>query len=804
MGTPAVMATAGVATFTGISLDKVGTGYTLVASGASLVSATSSEFDITPAAASQLVFATQPLSAVAGSFLSPAVRVEARDAFDNVDTAFDGDITVAIATDPGGATLSGTLVVAATAGVVSYADLSLDKVGTGYTLSASASGMTSVTSAPFNITPAAATRVAFFVQPVSTPAGQFITPAVVVEAQDPFGNRATSYSGAITLELGNNPGPSTLSGSLSGPAINGARAFGDLMLDRTAMGYTLVATATGLASATSQSFDVLPGAATSLVFAIQPSDTVAGAAITPAVRVEVRDSQGNLVPSFNENITITIGTNPGAATLGGTATQAASGGVALFADLTLDHQGSGYKLNATGTGVSSAVSNAFNITPGAATKLAVSQQPTLSVAGEPIAPPVQIAVEDDFGNRVPTYTGDITIALQANPGSGTLGGTTTVAAMSGVASFADLTIDRAATGYTLRATATDLTMVDTAAFDVISGSASAIAFTTQPTDAAAGEPFSPAVVVTVRDSQGNTDPTFAGNITLSITNPGSATLAGTISVLVANGTATFDNVSIDKVGLDYTLTATAAGVPSATSATFDITSAPASTYVQTGLAANVAAATTQAVVFTAHDQFGNVVTDYDGTANLTSTDPDFEGPATVTFTDGVAASVDLVFHTMGTQMVTLTDATTASITATFDTNVMAVEAPTVRITTPTDGAEVGGNMVEITATGTTASAATVMKMEIFVDGTLLEEGDSAPFTATWDASGLAIGSSHILQARLTDSEGNIAESAEVHVTISEAADDGCCSAGGDPTSPLALAGFVLGAVLLRRRRRRVA
>jgi uncharacterized protein (TIGR03382 family) len=801
MGTPMVMATAGVATFSGVSLDKVGTGYTLVAAGTGLVSATSSAFNITPAAASQLVFATQPLSAVAGSFLSPPVRVEARDAFDNIDTAYTGNITVAIGTNPGGATLSGTLSVAAVAGVVSYADLSLDKVGTGYTLSASASGMTSVTSAMFNITPAAATRLAFAVQPVNTPAGQFITPAVVVEAQDPFGNRATAFSGAITVAIGSNPGPSTLSGSLSGPAINGARSFSDLMLDRTAMGYTLTAVATGLASATSQSFDVLPGAATSLVFTVQPSDAVAGAVITPAIRVEVHDSSGNVVPTFTGNITISIGTNPGNATLGGTATQAATAGVALFNDLTLDHQGSGYRLNATGTGVSSAVSAAFNITPGAAARLAVSQQPTLTVAGQPITPAVQIAVEDNFGNRVPTFTGNISIALQTNPGSGTLGGTTTVAASSGVASFTNLTIDRAAVGYTLRATSTGLTMVDTVAFDVISGSAAALAFTVQPGDVVAGVAFSPAVVVSVRDSQGNVDPTFAGNITLAISNnPGSATLAGTISVLVANGTATFDNVSLDKVGVDYTIAATAAGVPAVTSAAFDVTPAAASTYAQTGLPANVAAATTQAVVFTAHDQFGNVATGYDGTANLSSTDPDFEGPATVTFTDGVAASVNLVFHTMGTQMVTLTDGTTASITATFDTNVTAVDAPTVRITTPTDGAEVGGNMVQISATGTTASAATVMKIEIFVDGTLLDEGDSVPFSASWDATGLAIGSEHTLQARLTDSEGNIAESAEVHVTISEAADDGCCSAGGDPTSPLALAGFVLGAVLLRRRR----
>ncbi|HUQ06163.1 MAG TPA: Ig-like domain-containing protein [Kofleriaceae bacterium] len=801
LGTAVATASGGVAIFNDVALDKVGVDYTLVASAGGLVSATTQAFDITPAAASQLVFATQPLDATAGAFLSPPVRIEARDAFDNVDTSFTGTITIALGANPGSSTLSGDLVVDSVAGVTSFVDLSLNRVGTGYTLSASASGMTAVTSAPFAISPAAASQLAFFVQPSNVPAGQFMAPAVQVEARDPFGNRASAFNGAITLALGANPGPSTLTGTLSGPATAGLRTYSDLLLDRTANGYTLVASASGLASATSSTFDVMPGAATTLVFVVQPSDTVAGASITPAVRLEVHDAQGNVVPSFTGQVTVAIGNNAGNATLMGTAMRAATAGVTLFDDLALDHQGSGYTLIATANGVTSAISTAFNITPGAAARLAVSQQPTLSIAGLAITPAVQIAAEDNFGNRVPTFTGNITIALQTNPSGGTLSGTTTVAASAGVASFTTLAIDRAAVGYTLRATSSGLTMVDTVAFDVISGSAAALAFGVQPADVVAGVAFAPSVTVTVRDSQNNVDPTFNGAIMLSISNnPGSATLAGTISVLVVSGTATFTNVSLDKVGADYTLAATAAGVPAVTSSAFDVTAAAAATYTQSGLNANVPAAVAQAVTFTAHDQFGNVATGYDGTANLTSTDTDLEAPTTVTFTDGVSAVTNLEFHTSGVQMVTVTDQTTSSVTATFDTNVGMVDAPTVRITTPSDGDEVGGNMVAISATGTVASTATIVSIEIFVDGTSVGEGDSVPFNATWDASGLAIGSPHAITAVLTDSEGNEVTSEEVIVTIM-ANEDGCCSAGGDPTSPLTLAGMVLLGVLVRRRRR---
>ncbi|KAB2904391.1 MAG: hypothetical protein F9K40_06960, partial [Kofleriaceae bacterium] len=224
-------------------------------------------------------------------------------------------------------------------------------------------------------------------------------------------------------------------------------------------------------------------------------------------------------------------------------------------------------------------------------------------------------------------------------------------------------------------------------------------------------------------------------------------------------------------------------------------------YVQSGLAANVPAAIAQAVTFTAHDAFGNVATGYGGTANLTSTDAELEAPATVTFTAGVAAAAELAFHTPGVQMVTLTDQTTASVTATFDTNVMAVPAPTVEITFPADGDEVGGDMVEISATGAVGAGATLVSIEILVDGVVIGEDTAVPFSAIWDASGEPIGSAHVLTARITDSEGNVATSAEVTVTIM-ANEDGCCSAGGDPTSPVTLAGMVLLAVLVRRRRRR--
>ena len=60
-------------------------------------------------------------------------------------------MTIAIGTNSGGGTLSGTLTVAAVAGVATFNNLSIDRPGAGYTLTAAGAGLTGATSSPFNI-----------------------------------------------------------------------------------------------------------------------------------------------------------------------------------------------------------------------------------------------------------------------------------------------------------------------------------------------------------------------------------------------------------------------------------------------------------------------------------------------------------------------------------------------------------------------------------------------------------------------------------------------------------------------------
>jgi hypothetical protein len=232
----------------------------LTATATGFTGATSAPFDITGAPAVQLVFTVQPSNTAAGATITPAVEVTAVDALGNRATSFSGDVSVAIETNPAGGTLSGTTTVAAVEGVATFADLSIDRVGSGYTLAATATGLSGATSAPFAITTGTtgARLLAFTVQPSSATAGATITPAVQVTAQNDYGNTATNFTGPVTVAIGTNPAGGTLSGTITVAAVAGVATFADLSIDRSGTGYTLTATATALHGAWSAAFDITP------------------------------------------------------------------------------------------------------------------------------------------------------------------------------------------------------------------------------------------------------------------------------------------------------------------------------------------------------------------------------------------------------------------------------------------------------------------------------------------------------------------------------------------------------------------
>jgi hypothetical protein len=92
-----------------------------------------------------------------------------------------------------------------------------------------------------------------------------------------------------------------------------------------------------------------------------PAGSIAAGASFDLV-VAAEDPFGNVDPTYSGTEALFLASNPGGATLGGTTTAAASGGMATFSGLTLDRGGDAYTLQVTGPGLAAAVTGPMTVT----------------------------------------------------------------------------------------------------------------------------------------------------------------------------------------------------------------------------------------------------------------------------------------------------------------------------------------------------------------------------------------------------------------------------------------------------------
>src|SRR6185312_15205485 len=99
--------------------------------------------------------------------------------------------------------------------------------------------------------------------------------------------------------------------------------------------------------------------------------------------------------------------------------------------------------------------------PGAAAQLLITSQPPSSVtAGSPFG--FTVTAEDAEGNVASSFDGSQTVTVASGPG-GTLGGTLTLSATSGLASFSGLNLKLAGSGYVLAVSSGTLAAATTSA-----------------------------------------------------------------------------------------------------------------------------------------------------------------------------------------------------------------------------------------------------------------------------------------------------------------------------------------------------
>ena len=197
-----------------------------------------------------------------------------------------------------------------------------------------------------------------------------------------------------------------------------------------------------LTPATATSVTVTAGTATKLGITQTPVGGASGAALATQPLVAIQDASGNTITTDNTTqVTVAISAGVGGA-LGGTLTRTAAAGIVTFDDVTLAGTvGENYDLQFTSSPVlTPATATSVTVTAGTATKLGITIQPVGGTSGAALTTQPSVAIQDAQGNTVITdNTTQVSVAISSGVG-GSLGGTTTVTAVSGVVDFTTVTL----------------------------------------------------------------------------------------------------------------------------------------------------------------------------------------------------------------------------------------------------------------------------------------------------------------------------------------------------------------------------
>lgn len=436
------------------------------------------------------------------------------------------------------------------------------------TLTATASGVATLVTFGATATSGPAAKLAITTQPNTGTAGAVLDP-VVVTVKDALGNTSASYTGTVTMTFGANPGGGVLSGTTTATAVAGVATFPALRIRQAATGYTLVASAASLASATTNTFAVTAAPASTLALVSGAGQGgFAGSTLPDPIVVIVSDSVGN--PVAGKTVTFSAAgdgsVSPASAVTGanGTASTKWTLGSAVGFQL-MNVAGTGLTPNPLGVGASAAP----------LAQLQFVAQPNNATAGVLMSPPITVRGINAAGATDTLFSGNVTLAFGSNPSGATLAGTLTVAAYRGVATFSTLRVRKAGSGYTLAASASGWGSATSTSFNIAAAPAASVAVSsgnaqTGPTSAALTTPL----VALVTDSTGN--PVSGVTVTWSTTggslSPASSTtnasgLASSVWTLGPAGGAQSASATVSPL-TPASFTATAVAPPAAYSKTW--------------------------------------------------------------------------------------------------------------------------------------------------------------------------------------------------------------------------------------------
>ena len=550
----------------------------------------------------QLVFTVQPPTSVAAGATLGAngVQISIENASGTVISADSSTVTLTLSSGTF-STGSNTVTAMAVNGVATFSNLVIPSPGS-YTLVASDGTLPSTSSNNFTVTGPTAAKLAFAAQPGTSAVGTAISPAVTVNVETSAGAVVSGNTSTVTLTLHG----STFTGggtTVSVAAINGVATFSNLTIASAATCY-FTATDGSLTSATSNSFTVTGPTPAKLAFATQPSATITGIAVKPAVVVDVESSAGAVSTTDSSTVTLTL---HGSTFTGGgtTVSVAAVKGIATFSNLVISTPGAACYFTAADGSLTTDTSTTFAVSGPTPAKLVFGKQPSTSAVGVAISPAVVVDVESSTSAISTSDSSTVTLTLHGSTFAG--GGTTaSVSAVNGVATFASLVIASSTTCYFTAADGS-LTAATSSRFVVNGPVPAQLAFGVQPTNTLAGAAIKPAVVVDVESTSGAVSTTDKSTVTLTIHGGTFASGATTVSVAAVKGVATFSSMVVDTASSGYTFTASDGALTGTTSSAFSVVPAAVSSAMSTVTVSSATAGVGSTVTLTlqAKDTFGD-------------------------------------------------------------------------------------------------------------------------------------------------------------------------------------------------------
>jgi hypothetical protein len=206
----------------------------------------------------------------------------------------------------------------------------------------------------------------------------------------------------------------------------------------------------------------------------------------------------------------------------------------------------------------------------------------------------------------------------------------------------------------------------------------------------------------VQDALGQTLSGYHGTVHFSSSDTNAQTvLPGDYTFTAADaGTHTFSATLTTAGTQSLSATDTTTGSVTATQSGIAVNPAAASVLAATDFPSTTTAGSPGGILITVQDAFGNTVTNYSGTVQLSSSDPKalLEGPHTFTAADMGRYSFGAVPETAGTQSITATDTANPSLTGTQSGIVVTPAPASTFVLTPSPATITAGNSTTITVT----------------------------------------------------------------------------------------------------------